>query len=49
MVTTNNQEGEDVDLEQRLSADWQTMLTSQSAAVEFLGAIKKKALGGEIG
>ena len=50
MVTiNNNQEGEDVDLEQRLTAEWQTMLTGQQAAAEFIGASQKKALGGENG
>ena len=48
MVTTNNQEGE-VDLEQRLSGEWQGMLTQQQAAAEFLSTSQKKPLGGDVG
>ena len=48
MVTTNDQEGE-VDLEQRLSGEWQNMLSSQQAAAEFLSSSQKKPLGGDQG
>ena len=48
MVTTGNQEGE-VDLEQRLSVEWQNMLASQQAAAEFLSTSQKKPLGGDGG
>ena len=48
MVTTNDQEGE-VDLEQRLSGEWQNMLSSQQAAAEFLSTSQKKPLGGDQG
>ena len=41
-------EGE-VDLEQRLNQEWQTMLTQQSAAADFVSASQRKPFGGETG
>ena len=48
-MVTNNQGENEVDLEQRLSSAWQSMLASQESAAAFIRESKRKDLGGQKG
>lgn len=49
MVTTGEEAGQEVDLEQKLTEAWQTMLASQQAAVTFISESQKRPLdNGEV-